>query len=750
MKTRRQRLAVAVMVVLALAVPLLRATPAGASESLTVNLASVTGTAKAVGEGFLYGMSQDGTEPADQFIEPLGLTAFRGGGHATGDGWIGDGYTYGTSTQADVAEVIAQAKRLSTSPYDAQYQVILSDLYGADGSQPSDATYPCADGDCANWVTFLDDVVGAIQASGVTNVAYDIWNEPDETEFWAAGMNSTQYVDMWNTAVETIKSLDSSAVTIGPSLAADPAQDSSEWTTWLADVKSAGTEPTEISDHLEGDGDDPVAVGSSIESDESAAGISDLPLTANEFLPEDEQTAGQSAWYLARFAQSAYTTAMRGNWDCCLTPDLGGVIVANSSGGYSYTGQWWTFRTYADLTGSLVSTSGEVGTTAIAASEDSTKRRVVAVLGDEDGYTGSVSVTFSGVSSVASWLANDGNVDVTVYRIPDAAPLNSPSVVYSEIVSDSSGSLSVPVTFESSHDAFAIYLTPGFATGFASTLVNEGSDLCMDEYDWTTEAAAQLDQWACNGGTNQQFTFTPISSGSDTYYIHPMTPDYCLDVSGSSTVVGADIDQWPCNYDSNEEFTLDSVGTDEYEVVAENSGLCVEPSGGSTASDALLVQVSCSSSAASDLWEIQPGQFPGSYHQLVISSDAQCLDVYGASTTAGAEIDQWTCNGGTNQQFQFVATSGGYGELQAENSGDDVAVSGGSTASGALIVQQAVTGSASSLWLPVEQSDGTYEFKNDGSGLCLDVTGASTTAGQQLDQYACKNETGTNQDFAPQ
>src|ERR1035441_7086064 len=105
-----------------------------AAESLSVNLASVTGAAHSVGEGFLYGVSQDGTEPADQFLEPLGITGYRGGGHAS-SGWIGDGYTYGSDTQADVAEVIAQAKRLTESPYHAQYQVILSDVYGADGSQ---------------------------------------------------------------------------------------------------------------------------------------------------------------------------------------------------------------------------------------------------------------------------------------------------------------------------------------------------------------------------------------------------------------------------------------------------------------------------------------------------------------------------------------------------------------------------------------------------------------------------------------
>ena len=605
-RMRHGRLAAGAALVVALTLLLLGApaTPrALAAESLSVNLGSVTGTATGVGEGFLYGVSQDGTAPPNQFVQPLGITAMRAGGHATPTGgWIADGYTYGTSTKAQVAEVIAQAKRFTATPYHAQYQVLLSDIYGADGSQPSDTTWPCTDDNCANYVTFLDDVVGAIQASGVT-VTYDIWNEPDTSAFWAPGVDTTQYFEMWDTAYKTIKSLAPSALTVGPDFAADPAQNSTEWSEFLAHVESAGTAPSEISDHLEGDGDDPVAVATSIDSDLSANGISARPLSANEFLPEAQQTAGQTAWYLARFAQSGYANAARGNWaSCCVNPYLAGTIVSNGNGGYSYTGQWWTFRTYADLTGSLVSTSGEAGTTAISAAEDSSHRRAVAVIGDENGYTGAASVTFSGFSSVP-WLANGGNVQVTVYRIPDSSPLNSPSVVTSEIESTSSGSITVPITFESSHDAFAVYLTPGFSTGFSSTLVNHGSSLCMDESDWTTVAAAQFQQWTCNGGTNQGYTFVPVSAGSSTYFIHPMTPDYCLDISGASTASGAAVDQWPCNYNTNEQFTLDEVSTGVYEVKAVNSGLCVAPAGASTANGALLVQVACSTAAA-NTWGI--------------------------------------------------------------------------------------------------------------------------------------------------
>src|SRR5581483_3227739 len=102
---------------------------------LSVNLASVTRPATGVGEGFLYGVRQDGTQPTDQNLVPLGITAFRGGGHGSG-GWIGDGYQHGSGTQADVNTVIAQAWRLTQPRTHAQYQVLLSDIFGADAGQP--------------------------------------------------------------------------------------------------------------------------------------------------------------------------------------------------------------------------------------------------------------------------------------------------------------------------------------------------------------------------------------------------------------------------------------------------------------------------------------------------------------------------------------------------------------------------------------------------------------------------------------
>src|SRR5689334_19598608 len=306
-KTPWLRLVTASATLLALAVPLLApAQRAAAAESLSVNLASVTGPATGVGEGFLYGVSQDGTQPADQNLQPLGITAFRGGGHVS-RGWIGDGYQNGSGTQADVNTVITQARRLTQSPYHAQYQVILSDIYVNDGGQPSNTMYPCANGDCSNWISFIDAVVGALQATGLP-FAYDIYNEPDISVFWPNGsVNSTQYFQMWDPAYRELRRIAPNAPIVGPPFAITPQSRLSQWNTWLSHVKSARTVPDWITNHDEGDVDDPVTVSQAINNALSANGVARLPLSANEYQPADRQTAGVTAWYLARFAQSTYS-----------------------------------------------------------------------------------------------------------------------------------------------------------------------------------------------------------------------------------------------------------------------------------------------------------------------------------------------------------------------------------------------------------------------------------------------------------
>jgi len=562
---------------------------AAANESLSVDLASSRGPATGVGEGFLYGVSQDGTQPADQFLQPLRVNAFRGGGWFSG-GWIKDNYRFGTATQADIDSITAQAKRLNRSGNHPQYQVLLTDLYGLNGGQPANTVYPCDNGNCSNWATFIDSTVTALQATGLP-FAYDIDNEPDISIFWKAGVNTTQYFQMWDTAYREIRRVAPGVQIVGPSFAYTPQARSGQWSTWLTHVRSAGTVPDMITNHDEGDVDDPVTVAQALNGQLSAAGIGARPLSANEYQPADRQTAGVTAWYLARFAQSGYTNAMRGNWVCCMTPNLTGVLT-QSNGSWTTSGNWWAMRTYADMTGTLVNTSGQVGSTAISASIDSSNRRAVAIIGDSNGYTGSATVTFNGVSA-NTWLAGNGAVNVVVDRIPDQATLGSPQVVLNQTMTVSGGSVTVPLTFQASHDAFAVYLTPGQSGGQQSVeLVGGQSGRCVDVPNGVMTNGTQAQLYDCLGGSSQRWTYT--SSKQLTVY-----GSKCLDASGQGTSNGTAVVIWDCNGQANQQWNVNANGT----ITGVQSGLC--------------------------------------------------LDANGAATSNGTKIILWVCNGGSNQQWSM-------------------------------------------------------------------------------------------------
>jgi hypothetical protein len=79
------------------------------------------------------------------------------------------------------------------------------------------------------------------------------------------------------------------------------------------------------------------------------------------------------------------------------------------------------------------------------------------------------------------------------------------------------------------------------------------------------------------------------------------------------------------------------------------------------------------------------------WYVMVNRNSGKALDVAGASSADGAAITQWARHDGTNQQFQFVDSGGGYYRLKARHSGKLLDVSGWSTADNAAINSGATT-----------------------------------------------------------
>ncbi|KRF43556.1 RICIN domain-containing protein [Paenibacillus sp. Soil787] len=90
-------------------------------------------------------------------------------------------------------------------------------------------------------------------------------------------------------------------------------------------------------------------------------------------------------------------------------------------------------------------------------------------------------------------------------------------------------------------------------------------------------------------------------------------------------------------------------------------------------------------------------------YKIINSNSSKLLDVYGASTVDGRTVNQWTDNGGLNQQWSIVDLNNGYFKIVNKNSGKVLEVNGGSTADGGVVDQWTYNGGANQQWNIVEQ-----------------------------------------------
>ncbi|MDP9126440.1 MAG: RICIN domain-containing protein, partial [Pseudomonadota bacterium] len=182
-----------------------------------------------------------------------------------------------------------------------------------------------------------------------------------------------------------------------------------------------------------------------------------------------------------------------------------------------------------------------------------------------------------------------------------------------------------------------------------------------------------------------------------------------------------------------------------------NSGKCIDVAGASTASGGNIQQSACNGNLAQafDVTEVS-----SDVYKLINANSGKAMDVASASTADGANVQQWDDNGTTAQQFRLERTAGNRYTLLNVNSGKCVDVAAASTADGANVQQYTCNGTAAQQFylyprgatatsvLPI----GEYQAKAASSSLCLDIAGASTADGAKAQQSAC-SASSTSQDF---
>jgi hypothetical protein len=123
--------------------------------------------------------------------------------------------------------------------------------------------------------------------------------------------------------------------------------------------------------------------------------------------------------------------------------------------------------------------------------------------------------------------------------------------------------------------------------------------------------------------------------------------------------------------------------------------------------------------------------------QVINQNSGLCLDNTGAGSTEGTQQDQWTCNGGTNQNWTLTLQSGVDYQMMVQNSGQVLDVAGQSKTAGAKVDQWPWNGGANQQWFFTNRGNNFFTIQSLNSGLCLDVSGASKTAGGKIVQNTC-------------
>jgi len=123
--------------------------------------------------------------------------------------------------------------------------------------------------------------------------------------------------------------------------------------------------------------------------------------------------------------------------------------------------------------------------------------------------------------------------------------------------------------------------------------------------------------------------------------------------------------------------------------------------------------------------------------QIVGGQSGRCVDVPGATTTNGTQVQLWDCDGSAKQRWAYGASKQltVYGNKCLD-------ASGGGTANGTTVIIWDCHGGLNQQWNV--NANGT--ITNVQSGLCVDANGAATTNGTKIILWSCNG--GGNQQWS--
>ena len=145
-------------------------------------------------------------------------------------------------------------------------------------------------------------------------------------------------------------------------------------------------------------------------------------------------------------------------------------------------------------------------------------------------------------------------------------------------------------------------------------------------------------------------------NGPATFKLVNLHSGHCLDVAAASRSPNALVNQFTCHGLANQRWYLYSLPWANKSIVINDwSGLCLDIPNHSTANGVQVQQFPCHGRANQQFAQLPAPAGSGRTDVgLQVQHSAKCLDVPGWATASGTRVNQFTCNGGTNQRWRMV------------------------------------------------------------------------------------------------
>ncbi|MGE5451887.1 MAG: RICIN domain-containing protein [Acidobacteriota bacterium] len=214
----------------------------------------------------------------------------------------------------------------------------------------------------------------------------------------------------------------------------------------------------------------------------------------------------------------------------------------------------------------------------------------------------------------------------------------------------------------------------GDGTFWLKAAVNGASPVEIAAASTADSAKAQI--WSNTGGANQKWKLGAVAYGANiadgTYTIKVVDSGKCFDVPSSNVNPGIQLQEYGCNSTTAQQFVVTHQADGYYKIVNVNSGLGLSVRDFSATSGAAIEQQN-QYSGDNQLFRFVAY---GSGYLIRPKSTYMCFDANRGSSYG--MLNQYICNYGNNQVFQFTKVSSGttYGTGAARNTDTIVLIHG--------------------------------------------------------------------------